>query len=43
MTHPLPDKITDMTTPDGRPAFRVLRAKPAAAPKPENAKMKDER
>ncbi|MGO8705892.1 MAG: metallophosphoesterase family protein [Candidatus Brocadiia bacterium] len=38
MTHPLPDKITAMTTPDGRPAFRVLRAKPAAAPKPENPK-----
>jgi len=24
MTHPLPDRITYMTTPDGRPAFRVL-------------------
>jgi hypothetical protein len=30
MTHPLPDKITDMTTPDGRPAFRVFRPKAAA-------------
>jgi hypothetical protein len=24
MTHPLPDKITSMTTPDGRPSLRVL-------------------
>ncbi len=38
MTHPLPDKITEMKTPDGRPAFRVLQAKaaaPAQAPRDE--------
>jgi hypothetical protein len=36
LTHPLPEKITDMTTPDGRPAFRVFQPKAAAPPKPGN-------
>jgi hypothetical protein len=34
MTHPLPDKITDMTAPDGRPALRVLQPKRIATAKP---------
>jgi hypothetical protein len=37
MTHPLPDKISDMTTRDGRPAFRVFQRKrpvPSQTPVP---------
>ncbi len=33
LTRPLPEKVTEMTTPDGRPAFRVFRRKPAAVEK----------
>ena len=33
MTRPLPEKVSEMTTPDGRPAFRVFRRKPAAVEK----------
>ena len=40
MTHPLPDKITDMTTPDGRPAFRVFQAEGGRAA--GKRRMKDE-
>jgi len=44
MTRPLPEKITGMKTPDGRPAFRVFQAKPIAPQKPgnEGGSLKDE-
>jgi hypothetical protein len=46
MTHPLPDKVTEMTAADGRPACRVFKAKappsaPAAPTPPAEPEQKD--